>query len=57
MDDKLKNRIEELVREEVAIVPYDPVWPKIFEEEAAFLRRKLPQNLVRRIEPFCKTDH
>ena len=55
MDDKLKNRIEELVREEVAIVPYDPVWPKIFEEEAAFLRRKLPQNLVRRIEHFGST--
>jgi GrpB-like predicted nucleotidyltransferase (UPF0157 family) len=56
MDDKLKNRIEELVREEVAIVPYDPVWPKIFEEEAAFLRRKLPQNLVRRIEHFGSTS-
>jgi len=55
MDDKLKNRIEELVREEVTIVPYDPVWPKIFEEEAAFLRRKLPQNLVRRIEHFGST--
>jgi len=51
----LKNRIEELVREEVTIVPYDPVWPKIFEEEAAFLRRKLPQNLVRRIEHFGST--
>ena len=51
----MKNRVEELVREEVAIVPYDPVWPKIFEEEAAFLRRKLPQNLVRRIEHFGST--
>ena len=25
MDDKLKKRIEELVREEVAIVPYNPI--------------------------------
>jgi len=55
MDDKLKKRIEELVREEVSIVPYDPAWPKTFEDEAAFLRRKLPRNLIRRIEHFGST--
>ncbi|MCD4767572.1 MAG: GrpB family protein [Methanosarcinales archaeon] len=55
MDVKLNNRIEELVREEVAIVLYNPTWPKIFEDEAAFLRWKLPQNLVKRIEHFGST--
>ena len=55
MDAKLRNRIEELVHEEVAIVQYDPAWPKMFEEEAAFLRWKLPQNLVKRIEHFGST--
>lgn len=55
MDDKLKKRIEELVREEVAIVPYNPVWPKMFEDEAAFLRRALPLNLIKRIEHFGST--
>ena len=55
MDAKLKNRIKELVHEEVAIVPYDPAWPKMFEDEAAFLRRKLPQDLVKRIEHFGST--
>ncbi|HUV83137.1 MAG TPA: GrpB family protein [archaeon] len=55
MDAKLRNRIEELVHEEVAIVQYDPAWTKMFEEEAAFLRWKLPQNLVKRIEHFGST--
>jgi GrpB-like predicted nucleotidyltransferase (UPF0157 family) len=54
-DAKFRNRIEELVREEVAIVQYDPAWPKMFEEEAAFLRWKLPQDLVKRIEHFGST--
>jgi len=43
------------VREEVAIVQYNPAWPKMFEDEAAFLRWKLPQNLVKRIEHFGST--
>ncbi len=55
MDSKLKKRIEELVREEISIVPYEKVWPKMFEEEAAFLRRKLPPNLIKRIEHFGST--
>ena len=56
MDAKLNNRIEELVREEVAIVQYNPTWPKMFEDEAAFLRWKLPQNLVKRIEHLYLTN-
>jgi GrpB-like predicted nucleotidyltransferase (UPF0157 family) len=49
------KRIQELIQEETSIVPYDPAWPDIFEEEAAFLRGKLPQNLVKRIEHFGST--
>jgi GrpB-like predicted nucleotidyltransferase (UPF0157 family) len=55
MDEKLEKRIEELVREKITIVPYDPAWSKMFEDEAAFLRRKLPQNLVKRFEHFGST--
>jgi GrpB-like predicted nucleotidyltransferase (UPF0157 family) len=55
MDKKLKKRIEELVCEEVKIVSYDPAWPKMFEAEAAFLRSKLPKNLIKRIEHFGST--
>lgn len=49
------KRIQELIQEEVSIVPYDPAWPEMFEAEAAFLRGKLPQDLVRRIEHFGST--
>lgn len=55
MDDNLKQRIDELVREEVAIVPYSSAWPNLFEQEAAFLRSELPSNLVKRIEHFGST--
>lgn len=52
MDEKLKKRVEELISEEIEIVDYDPAWPKMFEEEAAFLRKYLPQV---RIEHFGST--
>lgn len=55
MDEKLKKRIEELVKEEISIVPYDPNWLSMFEDEAAFLRRELPKDLVKRIEHFGST--
>ncbi len=55
MDDKLRKRIDELVKEEISIVPYQVVWQKMFEEEADFLREKLPQNLIKRIEHFGST--
>lgn len=55
MKKSLEQRIEEAVREEVSVVPYDPEWPKLFEEEAASLRRKLPPSVVRRVEHFGST--
>lgn len=51
----MKKRIKELVKEEVIIVPYNSAWPKMFEDEATFLHRKLPQNIVKRIEHFGST--
>lgn len=55
MNSSLKQRIEELIREEISIVPYDPEWPSLFEKEAAFLRDKLPKTIVKRIEHFGST--
>jgi GrpB-like predicted nucleotidyltransferase (UPF0157 family) len=55
MDKTLQQRIDEAVRETVSIVPYDPRWPDLFEAEADFLRRTLPQRLLRRIEHFGST--
>lgn len=51
----LKKRIENLVKEEISIVPYISSWPKCFEEEAAFLRLKLPVQLIKKIEHFGST--
>jgi len=47
--------IEELIREEIRIGPYDPTWPVQFEREATFLLHRLPKNLIRRIEHFGST--
>lgn len=55
MEDKLKRRIEELVKEKISIIPYQSIWPQMFKREAVFLRKKLPQNLLRRIEHFGST--
>jgi GrpB-like predicted nucleotidyltransferase (UPF0157 family) len=51
----LEQRIEEAIREEISIAPYDPEWPHLFQVEAAFLRSKLPKALVTRIEHFGST--
>jgi GrpB-like predicted nucleotidyltransferase (UPF0157 family) len=51
----LEQRIEEAIREEISIVPYDPEWPNLYENEAAFLRRKLPSSIVIKIEHFGST--
>jgi GrpB-like predicted nucleotidyltransferase (UPF0157 family) len=55
MEKSLQQRIDEAVRESISIVPYDPRWPALFEAEADFLRRILPQRLLRRIEHFGST--
>jgi GrpB-like predicted nucleotidyltransferase (UPF0157 family) len=51
----LEQRIEEAIREEISIAPYNPGWPLSFEEEAEFLRLKLPSSLINRIEHFGST--
>lgn len=55
MKKSLEQRIEEAIREEILIVPYDPQWPKLFEAEVVFLRRLLPRALIKRIEHFGST--
>lgn len=51
----LEEKIAWVVKEEVAIVPYDHRWPAMFEEERSHLLSCLPQDLVRRIEHFGST--
>jgi GrpB-like predicted nucleotidyltransferase (UPF0157 family) len=51
----LAEKVARVVKEEVAIVPYDPRWPQMFEEEKLHLLARLPPDLVRRIEHFGST--
>lgn len=51
----LEEKIARVVQEEVAVVPYDPIWPKMFEKEREHLLSCLPNNLVNRIEHFGST--
>jgi GrpB-like predicted nucleotidyltransferase (UPF0157 family) len=51
----LEQRIEEAIREEILIAPYDPTWPQLYEREATFLKRILPKSIVIKIEHFGST--
>ena len=44
----LEQQIQRLVREEVAIVPYNPAWPKSFYQEKEHLLSCLPKDLIGR---------
>ena len=55
MKKSLEQRIEEAIREEISIAPYDPEWPNLYENQALFLRGKLPQSVVIKIEHFGST--
>ena len=51
----LDHRIARVVQEDIAVVPYDPQWPAMFEEEKERLRAWLPSELIGRIEHFGST--
>ena len=51
----LEDRIKRVLQEEIAVVPYDPYWPRMFEEEKKHLLACLPQHLIRRVEHFGST--
>jgi GrpB-like predicted nucleotidyltransferase (UPF0157 family) len=51
----LKEKIARVTKEDVAVVPYDPRWPEMFEQERAHLYACLPAELVKRIEHFGST--
>ncbi len=55
MDETLKQKIQQLVREEIEIVSYNPSWPRLFEKEKIFLQDNLPDDIVIRIEHFGST--
>lgn len=51
----LEDRIKRVLQEDVSVVPYDPAWPRMFEEEKRHLLDCLPPDMIRRIEHFGST--
>ena len=51
----LEEKVARVVKEDVAVVPYDLRWPAVFWEERQHLLSCLPKNLIRRIEHFGST--
>jgi GrpB-like predicted nucleotidyltransferase (UPF0157 family) len=51
-----EERIERLVREEIAIVAYDPAWRESFLREKQHLESCLPLELIHRVEHFGSTS-
>lgn len=49
------DRLAQVLKEDVSVVPYDPAWVGLFEEERERLRRLLPGELLLRIEHFGST--
>ena len=49
------QRIQRLIHEDVAVVPYDPEWPALFQREKEHLLSCLPRELIGRIEHFGST--
>lgn len=50
-----EEKVARVVKEEVAVVPYDLRWPEMFEQERRHLLSCLPAGLVGRVEHFGST--
>lgn len=50
-----EQRIQRVVREDVALSPYDLHWPESFQKEKEHLLACLPEGLVVRVEHFGST--
>lgn len=51
----LGEHVRKAAAEHVAISPYDPAWPRCFEDEKRHLRACLPRDTIGRIEHFGST--
>jgi GrpB-like predicted nucleotidyltransferase (UPF0157 family) len=51
----LEDKIYRVLKDKVAVVPYDPHWAKLFERERLHLFSCLPNDVVKRIEHFGST--
>src|SRR5215469_14389195 len=53
--ESLQERVQRVLKEEVAIVPYDARWPERFRQEEQHLRTVVPRELVGCIEHYGST--
>lgn len=51
-----EEKLARVLRDRVEIVPYDPAWPSLFEEERLHLLASLPAGLIVSIEHFGSTS-
>jgi len=51
----LEEKIKRVLKDEVRVVPYNPIWPVLFEREKQHLLACLPGELINRIEHFGST--
>jgi GrpB-like predicted nucleotidyltransferase (UPF0157 family) len=51
----LEEKIAKVLKEDIAVVPYDPRWRELFKEEKSHLLSCFPKALVKRIEHFGST--
>ncbi len=56
MTETLQQKIARVTKEHVAVLPYDPQWPALFEQEKNHLRACMPPDLLGRIEHFGSTS-
>jgi GrpB-like predicted nucleotidyltransferase (UPF0157 family) len=54
--ESLEERIRRVLKDEVNISPYNPEWPRLFEEEKNNLLSCLPNFLISRFEHFGSTS-
>jgi GrpB-like predicted nucleotidyltransferase (UPF0157 family) len=53
--ESLKQKIDRVTKEQVAIEPYNPAWALMFVKEKEHLLSCLPNELIKRIEHFGST--
>jgi GrpB-like predicted nucleotidyltransferase (UPF0157 family) len=51
----LEERVARVVAEPIEVVPYNPEWPRMFQEEKVHLESVLPRELITRIDHFGST--
>ena len=50
-----EEKIKRVLKDEVRSMPYNPIWPVLFEQEKEHLLACLPRELIKRIEHFGST--